>query len=76
MQITIQNLSPLEVELADALWACEDMTEVKDFVLKLPTKSLRNRAQALYFTMVYEVIDQEMDVNDLEMANEVIDKCR
>jgi hypothetical protein len=75
MQITIQNLSPVEIEIADALWACEDLNEVRNYVLRLP-KSLRDRAHALYHTMIYEVIDQEMDVNDLEMANQVIDKYR
>jgi len=75
-QITINNLSPLEVDICNGLWACENLEEIKDYVLTLPTKWQRTRAHALYHVMIYESIDQEMDVNDLEMANQVIDKCR
>jgi hypothetical protein len=70
--IQIPNLSPLEMELADALWACETREDVKQFIAALPTKFMRAKAIGLYHLMLIESIDEAMDPEDLSLANEVI----
>lgn len=72
--IKIDNLSPLEVDICNGLWACEDLEEIREYVLTLPTKWQRKRAHALYHVMIYESIDQEVDGSDLELAKQVLDK--
>jgi hypothetical protein len=74
--IQLHGLSPLEVELADKIWACETREDVKGFIAALPTKFMRAKAIGLYHMMIIEVIDAEMDLEDLSLANEVIEMVK
>ena len=74
--IQINGLTKIEVELAEAIWSCETKEQVQKLIAQLPTKFLRARAIGLYHTMIIETIDSEMDLEDLELANRVIDSVK
>lgn len=74
--IQLHGLSPLQVEIADHLWALDTKEEVKAFIAALPTKHLRAQAIGLYHLMLIESLDEVMDLDDLSLANEVIDSVK
>lgn len=74
--IQLHGLSPIDVELADRLWALETKDEVMLWIGSLPTKRLRARAIGLYHLMLIESLDEAMDLDDLSLANEVIDSVK
>ena len=72
----IQGLTPLQMEIADHLWALETKEEVKAWIMSLPTKHLRAMAIGLYHLMLIESIDEALDFSDLSLANHVIDSIK
>jgi hypothetical protein len=74
--IEIHGLSALEVELADAIWACDTKEDVQKFIAALPTKFMRARAIGLYHTMLIEAMDAEMELEDLSLAKSVIESMK
>jgi hypothetical protein len=74
--IQLHGLSPIEVELADRLWALDTKEEVQKFIANLPTRRLRGMAIGLYHLMLIESMDEAMDLEDLSLANAVIDSVK
>lgn len=54
--IEIKGLTPLQVELADNIWACNSQEDVADFINTLP-KSLKAQAKLVHELMVQAVWD-------------------
>lgn len=74
--VQLTGLSALEVDLADAIWACDTKEDVKKFIASLPTKFMRAKAIGLYHLILIESLDEAMDLEDLSLANSVIEMVK
>ena len=70
----IENLSPLQSELADRIWACETPEQVTALFDSLP-RSLLHDAYVVFHMIIWTWLD-EQDVGDMPEAREVIDYIR
>lgn len=71
--IVLEGLTPLQVELANRLWALQDTVDVDSYITMLPRK-LRREAQVVRDMMVAAVLDE--DCGDLDLAKSVIDSVK
>ena len=69
----IVGLGPIQRELADKMWSLDSKEEVMMWIGSLPTKRLRAMAIGIYYLILIESIDEDMDLEDLSLANAVID---
>ena len=73
--IKLENLTQKQRVLCDVMWALDTSGQVLGFIQTLSQKD-REQAQTLYTLMILETLDQEMDIEDLSLAKQVIDKVR
>lgn len=73
--ITLENLTRKQKVLCEVIWNLDTSEQVLNFVRSLPQKD-KEQAQTLYTLMILETLDQEMDIEDLSLAKQVIDKVR
>lgn len=73
--ITLENLTRKQQVLCEVIWNLDTVEQVLNFVRSLPQKD-KEQAQTLYTLMILETLDQEMDIEDLSLAKQVIDKVR
>jgi len=74
MEIEIRGLSPLQMELADQIWACDSEDDVSEFIGGLP-KRLRGQARFVRELMIAAVWDNVVkEQQDCVEAREVLDK--
>ena len=71
--ITLENLTRKQKVLCEVIWNLDTSEQVLNFVRSLPQKD-KEQAQTLYTLMILETLDQEMDIEDLSLAKQVIDK--
>jgi hypothetical protein len=76
VEFQLYGLNKRQMVLADIIWACEDKPKVNAFIKSLPTKELRDEAEAIVDLMVMAVVEQCYDgINDnLTEANQLIKK--
>jgi len=72
--ITLQGLTPLQVELAQKIWSINDQVTLHEWLATLP-QSLRQQAQSLLYLITVECIDQD-PIQDYSLAQAVIGKVR
>lgn len=68
--ITLQGLTPLQVELAQKIWSINDQATLHEWLATLP-QSLRQQAQSLLYLITVECIDQD-PIQDYSLAQAVI----
>lgn len=73
--ITLENLTRKQQVLCEVIWNLDTVEQVLNFVRSLPQKD-KEQAQTLYTLMILETLDQEMDTEDLTLAEQVIDKVK
>lgn len=73
--ITIENLNQKQRMICDVLWNLDSKDQVLNFIRSLPGQD-RADAIGLYHLMIIETLDQEMDINDLSLAKQVLDKFK
>lgn len=73
--IKLENLTQKQRVLCDVMWALDTSGQVLGFIQTLSQKD-KEQAQTLYTLMILETLDQEMDIEDLSLAKQVIDKVR
>lgn len=73
--ITLENLTRKQQVLCEVIWNLDTVEQVLNFVRSLPQKD-KEQAQTLYTLMILETLDQGMDIEDLSLAKQVIDKVR
>lgn len=73
--ITIENLNQKQRMICDVLWNLDSKDQVLNFIRSLPDQD-RADAIGLYHLMIIETLDQEMDINDLSLAKQVLDKFK
>ena len=71
--VTLGNLTRKQQVLCEVIWNLDTVEQVLNFVRSLPQKD-KEQAQTLYTLMILETLDQEMDIEDLSLAKQVIDK--
>lgn len=75
IEIELQGLSPRQMFLADTIWSCKTGDAVKGFVRSLPTRELRNEAEAIVEMMKMAVIEQCYDgIGSMDEAQQLIKK--
>jgi hypothetical protein len=72
----IQGLSLIQMEIADQLWSMDSEQDVQLWIQSLPTKRLRQMAISIYNLILIEAIDEELDFDDMSLANEVIEMVK
>lgn len=74
--ITLQGLNTRQRILADMIWACKTRQQINDLIATLPTKKMKQEAEAIVEMMIMAVIEQCYDgINDtMSEANQVLDK--
>jgi hypothetical protein len=73
--ITIENLTKKQQAICDILWTLDSKDQVIAFIASLP-KADKADAVGLYHLMIIESLDQNMDIEDLSLAKQVIDKVK
>jgi hypothetical protein len=73
--IQIENLTKMQRVICDVLWSLDSKDQVLNFIRALPQKE-RAMAVGLYHLMIIETLDQNMDIEDLSLAKQVIDKVK
>jgi len=73
--IQIDNLTQKQRVLCDVMWALDTSGQVLGFIQTLPQKD-KEQAVTLYTLMILETLDQEMNIEDLSLAKQVIDKVK
>lgn len=75
IEITIQGLNKRQSALADMIWACDTKKEIDRFIAGLPTKALKQEAEAIVQMMIMATIEQCYDgLGSLDEAQELIRK--
>jgi hypothetical protein len=64
------------MEIADQLWSLDSEQDVQLWIQSLPTKRLRQMAISIYNLILIEAIDEELDFDDMSLANEVIEMVK
>lgn len=72
--IQIPNLTPLQREICDRIWATDSREELLAWIDTLP-RNLLPTVWSMIHMILAETIDQE-DLGDMEQAREVIDRIR
>ena len=63
--ITIDGLSPSQMEIADILWKFDTIDQIDTFISKIPTRRHRIEARVVQNMMVAAVLDQQdLDVEE------------
>lgn len=72
----LYGLNKRQMVLADIIWACDTKDKVNKFIAALPTKALRNEAEAIVDLMVLAVVEQCYDgiTENFDEANQLINK--
>lgn len=65
--ITIEGLSPTQMEIADILWKFDTLDQIDSWITKIPTRRGRIEARVVQNMMVAAVLDQQDP--DVEEAN-------
>lgn len=73
--LTITNLTRKQKMFCEIFWSMDTAEQIDMFIRSLP-KTDRKVAQGVFDLMVLEMIDQELDDTDLDLAKQVIDKVR
>lgn len=78
VEFELYGLNKRQMVLADIIWACETKDKVNAFIRSLPTKALRNEAEAIVDLMVLAVVEQCYDgiTENFDEANKVLAKAR
>ena len=76
VEFELHGLNKRQMILADIIWACDTKDRVNKFIAGLPTKELRNEAEAIVDLMVLAVVEQCYDgINDnMDEAQSVLQK--
>lgn len=74
MEIEIKGFNQQQRDLADLIWSCESLEDVKEFFGSLPP-SLLHDAYVVYLMIVWAYADAE-ELGEMYEANEVIDHIR
>ena len=63
--ITIEGLSPVQMEIADILWKFDTIEQIDAWIAKIPTRRGRIEARVVQNMMVAAVLDQQdLDVEE------------
>ena len=63
--ITIEGLSPVQMEIADILWKFDTLEQIDQWIAKIPTRRGRIEARVVQNMMVAAVLDQQdLDVEE------------
>ena len=63
--ITIEGLSPVQMEIADILWKFDTLEQIDAWIAKIPTRRGRIEARVVQNMMVAAVLDQQdLDVEE------------
>lgn len=63
--ITIEGLSPTQMEIADILWKIDTLDQIDSWIAKIPTRRGRIEARVVQNMMVAAVLDlQDPDVEE------------
>ena len=57
--ITIDGLSPSQMEIADILWKFDTIEQIDQWIAKIPTRRGRIEARVVQNMMVAAVLDQQ-----------------
>lgn len=57
--ITIDGLSPVQMEIADILWKFDTIEQIDAWISKIPTRRGRIEARVVQNMMVAAVLDQQ-----------------
>jgi hypothetical protein len=57
--ITIEGLSPVQMEIADILWKFDTLDQIDSWIAKIPTRRGRIEARVVQNMMVAAVLDQQ-----------------
>ena len=57
--ITIEGLSPSQMEIADILWKFDTLDQIDSWIAKIPTRRHRIEARVVQNMMVAAVLDQQ-----------------
>ena len=57
--ITIEGLSPTQMEIADVLWKFDTIEQIDAWIAKIPTRRGRIEARVVQNMMVAAVLDQQ-----------------
>ena len=72
--LVLEGLSPLQVEIANVLWQIDTEAEIDSFIQTLPKRYIPE-AIAVKELMVAACIDQALeDLEDLDLAKEVLER--
>ena len=76
VEFELYGLNKRQMVLADIIWACDTKDRVNKFIAGLPTKALRNEAEAIVDLMVLAVVEQCYDgiTDNFDEANQLINK--
>ena len=74
----LYGLNKRQMFLADIIWSCDTKANVAKVIAGLPTKELRNEAEAIVDLMVLAVVEQCYDgiTDNFDEANAVLAKAR
>ena len=76
MSPTIKGLTEHQVELLDAMWACDTFEEYEHFLSLLDDED-RQTAETLQRVLIMECLDEDMaQETHFPEANELIDRFR
>jgi hypothetical protein len=71
--IQIEGLSPVQMEMANRMWALDDIIDVDNYINMMP-KRLRGQARLVREMMIAAALDQYE--GDVDLAKSVIDSVK
>ena len=73
--ISIEFLTPRQMQIAELLWSCQTEDDVKDLVLALPTHRDQVDASSIIKVMMWDSIEEEVGFTGevLDAADVAID---
>jgi hypothetical protein len=75
IEFTLEGLTPRQMFLADTIWACNTAEAVKGFIRSLPTRELKQEAEAIVEMMKMAVVEQCYDgLGSMDEAQQLINK--
>ena len=75
--ITIDGLTPRQKVIAELLWSCESVEQLKTIISQLPTLKDRADAATIMEIMIHESMENEFGLDDYEsITNDIIDGIR
>lgn len=73
--VTIAGLNKEQVEICDALWACDSQADVEAYIASLETAEDRHEARVMQVMMLAAICDDEVKAyDDCYAARNILDR--